>query len=174
LTDINLDECFNELEVCDELDVSIRLNLMNEEEWKTEVESKPKLRTDMEIKSNVDAKKYVLLNLTRKERSLLAQLRSGILPLMIETGRFRNIPKERRTCPVCASNEIEDEIHFLFNCKTYEIFGNEFYHKITARFGTLDELNNFQKLRLFCTESPQLFAKYIIKVFDKRKSLLLI
>ena len=35
------------------------------------------------------------------ERSHLAQLRLGILPLMIELGRFRNIDLEKRLCTVC-------------------------------------------------------------------------
>ena len=59
----------------------------------------------------METEPYVLLNLSRQERSLFAQLRCGILPIMVETGRFRNIPKEKRICPVCDINEVEDEIH---------------------------------------------------------------
>ena len=60
----------------------------------------------------------------RSHRSLLAQLRSGILPLRLETGRFQNIRDENtghfqklkveeRVCTLCNLNCIEDEIHFV-------------------------------------------------------------
>ena len=45
--------------------------------------------------------------------------RFGILPLNIETGRFRNQPIEQRICNLCELNEIEDELHFLFKCTLY-------------------------------------------------------
>ena len=68
--------------------------------------------------------------MSRRNRSLFAQLRFGILPLRVETGRFKNIkdsqtgqvrklkPQER-LCEICNSNEIEDEIHFVCRCTQY-------------------------------------------------------
>ena len=37
-----------------------------------------------------------MANLSRYERSLTAKVRTGMLPLAIETGRFRKIPLEDR------------------------------------------------------------------------------
>ena len=50
--------------------------------WKSDINSKPKLFT---------AEDYFKLNTNRQQRSLMAQLRCGILPIRIETGRFTNI-----------------------------------------------------------------------------------
>ena len=38
---------------------------------------------------------------------------------MIETGRYNQTPQDKGLCPVCHSNEIEDEIHFLCYCPKY-------------------------------------------------------
>ena len=56
-------------------------------------------------------------------RSFIAQLRLGILPLRIETGRFENLKDsltgrfrklkvEVRKCQICNLDDIEDEKHF--------------------------------------------------------------
>ena len=46
---------------------------------------------------------------------------------MIEIGRYNQTTKE--TVRVCGSNLIEDEVHFLFQCPTYSMITNKFYHK---------------------------------------------
>ena len=53
------------------------------------------------------------------KRSLLAQLRLGILPLEIKVGRFRNIPVENRLCKCCDNNVVENEFHFVCECVRY-------------------------------------------------------
>ena len=35
--------------------------------------------------------------------------------LQIETGRYKNIPRQKRLCNIC--KVVEDECHFLLNCK---------------------------------------------------------
>ena len=45
--------------------------------WSNNVLTVPNLRTCVTFKTEFKTKKYLLLNLTRKERSLMAQLRSG-------------------------------------------------------------------------------------------------
>ena len=60
---------------------------------------------------------------------------------MIETGRCQHskIPADVRFCSVCATSEIENEEHFIINCKKYEHVREKF----------LDEINfvtNFLKI----------------------------
>ena len=55
---------------------------------------------------------YVTLNLMKSERSTLCQLRFGILPLRIETGRYIGEPAEQRLCRICPQNNVENETHF--------------------------------------------------------------
>ena len=51
---------------------------------------------------------------------LLAQLRMGSHSLAIETGRWirpQRVPRAQRGCPLCNSEEVEDEMHFVFECQ---------------------------------------------------------
>ena len=59
------------------------------------------------------------LRLDRGSRTLIAKLRTGTLPLSIETGRYRQIALDQRVCRSCDRNVIEDEIHFIFHCEKY-------------------------------------------------------
>ena len=51
-------------------------------------------------------------------RSVLARLRGGTLPLLLELGRYRRpkIPRSERHCTLCDMEEVEDELHFVFQC----------------------------------------------------------
>ena len=57
--------------------------------------------------------------MSKRARSLFTQFRHGILPLKIETGRFRNLPVEQRICELCQMDMVEDEVHFLCTCPLY-------------------------------------------------------
>ena len=61
------------------------------------------------------------LNLQRSERSFMAQVRLGMLPLHIETGRFNDTPVHERICKLCDSNMVEDEKHFILHCPKYTL-----------------------------------------------------
>ena len=102
-----------------------------------------------------------------KERSMLAQLRMGTLALHIKTGRYRNITLNRRFCFHCP-DQIEDEIHFVFDCK-YRLELFSYVHNLGR---DLSNLSHYDKLKLLFHEFPRQFAKYICKSFTKRKYLL--
>ena len=80
------------------------------------IKKRPKLRTYAHFKTEHDIESYVKFNLEENQHLMLAQLRSGILPLHIETGRFSNKTLEDRLCTFCNSGEIENDTHFLFHC----------------------------------------------------------
>ena len=60
------------------------------------------------------------------------KLRRSNHKLDIETGRYDKISRCDRICPVCGLN-IEDEIHFLFNCPKYSSIRDDFFNKIDNR-----------------------------------------
>ena len=92
-------------------------------------------------------------------RSLFAQLRVGILPLEIETRRYRGIVIEERLCQFCKSL-VEYEVHFLCICPLYaaEIFNlytsiikrNDFFEpmEINTKFQYIMQLNSTDVLHL--------------------------
>ena len=78
------------------------------------------------------------MNLTCFERSHITQLRLGILPLMIELGRFRNINIEKRLCTVCQLSLIEDEKRFLFICPVYATLRNSWFNSMNLNLEKFD------------------------------------
>ena len=115
LTKNNLESSFYEREPVDIEDVKDQfLNIQNRA-WKQALPKKPKLRSYCTFKEYLSVENYVKYNLTPAERSAIPQFRFGILPLNIETGRFRNQPVQDRLCTLCEFNEIEDECHFSLN-----------------------------------------------------------
>ena len=76
----------------------------------------------------------IYLNVTRKNPNgkALVKLRISNHKLNIETGRYDKISRCDRICPVCGIN-IEDEIHFLFNCPKYSSIRDDLLKKIENR-----------------------------------------
>ena len=74
-------------------------------------------------------------NISRQKRSLLAQLRLGIMPLEIEVGRFRNIPVEKRLYKGCDNNDVENKFHFVCECVRYADLRTVLYsqHNLTPK-----------------------------------------
>src|SRR5690242_13512726 len=57
--------------------------------------------------------------ISKVEQFLL--LRIGSYPLRIETGRWVGEFLEERLCFKCMSGQVEDEKHFLIDCKAYKV-----------------------------------------------------
>ena len=83
--------------------------------WREEVEKRPKLRvTEVYVEERtILRREYGLYELTK--------LRGGTNRLMTEKGRYLNLEVEKRVCAVCVSGKVEDEFHFMLDCKEYEI-----------------------------------------------------
>ena len=92
---------------------------------------------------------------------------------MIEVGRHKGIVKTQRYCPFCQNQDVEDEIHFLITCPTFNILRNNTlsnYEKgiISHPFITVKE--KFVSLM----QDPTLsLAKFIHKGFELREFLVL-
>ncbi len=111
------------------------------------VNNSDKLRTYSIFKLSYDSEDYVRIVTNRQHRSPLAQLRCGILPLKIETGRFQNIPLEYRLCILCNQEVIESQSHFLLHCDRYRSLRQEFLTKIIYnQYPTFDFLSSENKL----------------------------
>ena len=90
----------------EEYDVTFCQNKLlsaNRLRWQLESERKPKLRSFIQIHDFNRMQVLVNSDVTRYQRSLLAQLKSGILPLKIETDRYQGISLEQRICKLMLS-----------------------------------------------------------------------
>ena len=85
--------------------------------WLREIASMTKLTTYANIKENCDCEEYITARyLSYKQRAMLTSARAGILPIEVERGRWRNIPRERRICKQCDSGHVETLNHFMLEC----------------------------------------------------------
>ena len=146
------------------------LSIKHEIRWFNTTLEKPKLRSYVNFKHEYKTEKYIHYNYTKLERSLSAQFRAGILPLRIETGRYRYEPLEERICIFCDQNKIESEQHFIFECSLYDperlnlFCGNE-----------IDKNNNVtynDKIYFLFENHTRKIVLYIKNAFLKRKSIL--
>ena len=80
-------------------------------------ENKP--GTDRTFKINFGCEDYLSVVKTRKHRVALSKLRMSCNSLRIETGRYERplIPLDQRICFNCEVDIIDDEVHFITNCR---------------------------------------------------------
>ena len=161
-------------------------NLVTEyqSKWLVQCNSMPKLRTYVKFKSSYCTETYVKIYMLRSQRSIIAQLRSGILPLRIETGRFQNkkdalskqvrkLKAEERVCLICKTNDIEDELHFIFECKEYCEFRNEMYDKVLVKKENFMNLSNIEKLNYLMKDECKILSEYLVNSWNKRRTLMI-
>ena len=115
------------------------------------------------------AQKTVKLDLNKEKRSLMCQLRCGTLPLALELGRFLGIPRKERLCPICCKNEVETELHFLFECQCLQEVRIRLYHKCPE---VLQFPNVVNRLKYLC-KKPYVLGNYISNLWQERQKLLL-
>ena len=95
-----------------------------------------KLRTYAKVKTEIGIEKYLIQIKNTDVRSKVTKLRLSNHRLAIETGRHTNpkTPKEERFCPFC-QGEVEDEYHFLFECRTMKHLREEFLKSVMSMPG---------------------------------------
>ena len=98
---VRLDDAYINVTKVDILECRKHLFAKQESSWLETVQNKPKLRFFALFKNTLNAEKYVKINLSSYERSVLVQIRFGILKINVETGRYTNTKLEERLCKVC-------------------------------------------------------------------------
>ena len=133
------------------------------EAWKAEIEMKSKLEIYGKIKKQWRVENYVKLNLDKMKRSLICQIRNGILPLYIETDRSLNLSRYAHICKLC-KNCVETEYHFLFECVELQSKRMTLYHK---NLEILNYCSNIDKLNFLLTK-PYVLGNYIYVLWQER------
>jgi hypothetical protein len=113
---------FDLKEIVDKLQSSMLGSQQNS--LKIQCEAMPKLRTFTTFKEFDKTPCYITKPMSFIQRKFISKLRLGCLEIRLETGRYARprLPAEAKLCQVCdnENEEVEDEIHFLFHCKTLE------------------------------------------------------
>ena len=75
-----------------------KITLFENNKWSTSMQLNPKLRTYITFKTIYATEMYVKSLFSKVNRSIMCQLRCGVLPLAMETGRYTNTPVNQRLC----------------------------------------------------------------------------
>ncbi len=141
-------------------------------QWSDNVKEKAKLDFLAAVKPVFGVEPYIRMNISRYERSLLSQLRYGVLQIQLETGRYQNETRNNRLCRICNGGAIEDQQHFVLECPAYNIRRGMFIENIKRKILDWDRLNTNEKfIRLF-SDHPRAFARFVKDIFVYRKSLM--
>ena len=154
-----------------------------ENDWKLELESKPKLRVYKTFKNKYETENYLNTYISKSKRSLLVQFRTGVLPLRIETGRFhlikdtssnklRKLNVDERTCLLCKSNEVEDEIHFLCHCVAYENLRSNLFKSVVQNIPQFHSLSDNEKFVIIVNSYEKQLVDFIYQAWRIRQDLL--
>ena len=161
---------YNEKQVCDLQLCKRKLENEDKQLLLQSISKKPKLRLFKQIMCEEGVENYVKLNLTSGERSMIAQIRMGILPIRIETGRFTNMKIKDRICQFCNTGAIEDELHFMFHCSLYDVTRRKLFHTIKNDGVEFSALSDLDKYKMLNTKYARQFAKYIVNIFQERRN----
>ena len=82
----------------------------------------------------------------REKRCLLSKLRLGVLPLEVEKGRRSNLLRNNRHCKLCHTEQVEDEIHFLFTCPSLAQYRQPFIVSISELQPHFANKSYYQKM----------------------------
>lgn len=133
-----------------------------------------KLRTYGIIKCEIGEEPYLRTVKNIKDRISMTKFRLSNHKLMIEKGRHRGLDKSARICPFC--NTVEDEIHFLINCKEFRHVRAELLTKVAEVINIPNietrEHKDLFKLLLSRKEILPLVAKYLNKSMELRDFLI--
>ena len=166
---IDLEHIFHCKMLCDIESAVQELHKNLKISWTNKLPTKPKLRTYITFKDSYRTEEYVKYNISRKQRSLFAQFRVGILPLHIETGRFRGTALEERLCLICKNGDIENEQHFLIKCQLYEEHRKILYEKTSAKNSNFTDFDQDEKFIYLINTEWKLVCNYIEKAWYMRQ-----
>ncbi len=97
-----------------------------------------------------------------QQRSLNVQLQLGILPIHIETRRFRGTQLDNRICQLCDTQEVEDEIHFVCKCKLYNDLRKTMYRTVEHKNTDFYMYDNKDKFIFLVQKEWKILGNYIL------------
>ena len=122
------------------------------------------MRTYVTFKEDTKVAAHINCNLSKHERSLISQIRLGILPIRIETGRYTNTDIAERICLFCAQDKVENETHFLFECSLYDVERRQFETSMNCNFEPMSTVDKFKMV----FDHPFGLGRYMRLAMNKR------
>ena len=145
--------------------------------WKKKIESSTKLDFYRKFKHDFKPEEYLDLTPVINAKSYYAKFRTSNHKLAVEILRYKRpvIPREQRFCEFCNRDEVEDENHIIFSCKTYKDIRETFFQKIRTLLNINPKFKDEFTEIIFNTSNRFVIiytSNFISKCFIRRKSLL--
>jgi hypothetical protein len=137
------------------------VHAIEEKEWIANMKKRPKLRSYILFKKKLEMETYLISENNKTARYILTSIRTGTNILRIDAGRWAQ-PREavqNRVCRVCLSGEVEDERHFIFDCKAYDNLRKSMISNLSSLHIDLSRLGSEEKWILLMSSKTQKFAK---------------
>ena len=132
-----------------------------------EINSSSKCRVYKHLIDHFTLQSYLTKKIPMQYKKLICKLRLSSHCLVIETGRYKNVPLERRLCPLCTL-DVEDEFHFFFKCTYYSHLRIKFlktYYYTRPSVFKLIQLLSTQNAKELCN-----LGKFIKNSFETRNT----
>ena len=126
------------------------------------------MRTFSFFKHSIDVEPYIISNLSKSKRSLISQLRIGILPLEIESGRYTRKKLSERLCKLCNS-DVEDEVHFICLCPTLNNIRSCYFTKLNI---DVNESFMEQYINVICHLDVKVMSNFISEMWFTRNNII--
>ena len=85
--------------------------------------------------------------------------------MRVETGRFKGVKRELRYCELCNSQQVEDELHMLFQCDKVVRHGFELYDKdATDLYGEVT--------KWLQPDNIKIFANWLERMMNERRMIM--
>ena len=97
------------------------------------------------IKQNIGIENYLLQISSFKNRQNFTKFRTSDHCLYIETGRYKNIPRQQRLCNRC--NILEDEYHFFLNCEINKEPRSDLFSVINDNHPLFQNMSSLEKIQ---------------------------
>ncbi len=141
--------------------------------WEAEAYTKRKLRTYVKIQDFESPGILIQANLPRRQRSLVTKLKTGVLPIRLETGRYKGLKEELRFCELCNRGKVEDKLHFLFRCRSTKACRKQYLKPLISMLPGEHKKPNCETLKLLLSkEHIKSFAPCLEQLYLYRQNLL--
>ena len=109
------------------------------QEWNVQRKQLSKLKYFNEFKLNFTCETYLSCISSTALQISFSRFRLSSHNLLCETGRYNNIPYDRRICTFCNMQVIENEYHFILICPIYSDLRKMYLPKIYNRWPNLQK-----------------------------------
>ena len=133
--------------------------------WQHTVEHSKKLEFYKVFKDEYSTSDYLHQLRNFNERRNLVKFKVSNHKLMIELGRYQrdHIPRENRLCPLCKSNQVENESHFLFQCSRYSFQRQTFLTGINEIIPDFERKSTSESIKLLMNSNDHRVNKLVMK-----------